>query len=599
MNLFNMFTLLTRSNTQIGILLFISILVGLLTSNSVLAQDIELKTAPGFYSADTIRICSDSVLSVKAIPLKQSAWDETTVFYWYFGDGLLESGEGLDSVGHKYTKGGGYFVRLEVFTPAGDTLYASFAVAVSLTPFFTGSSTSVGSHSICYSVENADTFSVKGLVKSDFWKYEPDTIHTFETEVEITAGKPFVSQILHEAYPATKFFTSGSEIDSVVIELEHSEAADLEIRLNCPNGNSVQLKPAFHASADMGEPVDIASNLKDVGKYYRYVFTAINPDFDSMKNESGIHTHNYKDVLDTAYTNAVYLPQGKYLPEEDFNKLAGCPYNGNWTLSIIDNNLEHNGFIKSWGLFLHDPTPVWTISHTYNIQYWEATTGAEIIDGINLPNAIAKADLEDVEVRMFFKVTDNYACSYDTMLTVTIEKAGFTASPPGGVAELSVKFEKDVQWRDAGYYWDFGDGKTADLTDTITHIYMEKGNYKVVFTAISASGCINTDTFTIVVTAPVSSINAPNAFSPNSDGFNDRFSVKFEGMRSIELAIFSRNGLRMAVLEGKEAVELGWDGSIGNDGSTIAPPGIYYFHIRGEGLDDKKYNQRGYVHLFR
>jgi len=248
-------------------------------------------------------------------------------------------------------------------------------------------------------------------------------------------------------------------------------------------------------------------------------------------------------------------------------------------LLVVDNGLNNNGFVRQWGLYLHERPAKWTISHTYPKTYWEAGTGAEITEGLNLPDAVAKTSIEDLVAMVYFKVTDDYNCEYDTALSVTIES--------------------ETKWTNAGYYWTFGDGSSADLTDTITHIYKEKGNYKVIYTAISQSGCINTDTLTIVVTAPVSTINAPNAFSPNDDGFNDNFSVKTEGMRNIEMAIFSRNGTRLAVLKGVDALEAGWDGSIGNDGSAVVPPGVYYYHLRGEGLDDKKYNQGGSIQLFK
>ena len=43
-------------------------------------------------------------------------------------------------------------------------------------------------------------------------------------------------------------------------------------------------------------------------------------------------------------TNGVYLPDG------NFNDFIGCPVNGNWTISVQDNQSYDDGYIFQWGL---------------------------------------------------------------------------------------------------------------------------------------------------------------------------------------------------------------------------------------------------------
>jgi gliding motility-associated-like protein len=67
----------------------------------------------------------------------------------------------------------------------------------------------------------------------------------------------------------------------------------------------------------------------------------------------------------------------------------------------------------------------------------------------------------------------------------------------------------------------------------------------------------------------------PNAFSPNNDGRNDIFRVKYKGdVRIIEFSIFNRFGERIFSSSYSDA---GWDGTY--DGRTC-DIGSYFYYIR-------------------
>ncbi len=114
-----------------------------------------------------------------------------------------------------------------------------------------------------------------------------------------------------------------------------------------------------------------------------------------------------------------------------------------------------------------------------------------------------------------------------------------------------------------------------------------------------------TDTFYMedYIYVDSSFIKAPNVFTPNGDGVNDVFGVKFTSMKSMKITIVNRWGKRVHFWEKSDIrgfnesyEESVWDGKIGN---RYASPGVYYYVAEGIGRDDKKRWAHGFVHLFR
>ena len=53
----------------------------------------------------------------------------------------------------------------------------------------------------------------------------------------------------------------------------------------------------------------------------------------------------------------------EYTPEGDLCDLVGCPLNGTWTISILDNLAIDNGYIFEWGLNFNPHIPGVTTLH--------------------------------------------------------------------------------------------------------------------------------------------------------------------------------------------------------------------------------------------
>jgi gliding motility-associated-like protein len=90
-----------------------------------------------------------------------------------------------------------------------------------------------------------------------------------------------------------------------------------------------------------------------------------------------------------------------------------------------------------------------------------------------------------------------------------------------------------------------------------------------------------------------SGIHAPNAFTPNEDGINDRFYLQGIHVQTFNLQIFSRWGLLM--FETNDISE-GWDGFYQGE---KAPEGAYVYVARGVGYNGMPYVIKGTLTLMR
>ena len=114
--------------------------------------------------------------------------------------------------------------------------------------------------------------------------------------------------------------------------------------------------------------------------------------------------------------------------------------------------------------------------------------------------------------------------------------------------------------------------------------------------AETSSGCANVQPINVTVLPPQPfSIIAPNAFTPNDDGINDRFSISLDGYITFNsLQIYNRNGT--PILQTTNSGQY-WDGKY--HGSPL-PAGTYYWVF--EGFDNyyrKKIKKSSFITLIR
>lgn len=226
-----------------------------------------------------------------------------------------------------------------------------------------------------------------------------------------------------------------------------------------------------------------------------------------------------------------------------------------------------------------------------------------------------------------FVVFDKFGCEatsavlYESIVT----KADFSADPMNGEGPLTVTFNNMSENGSPGYYeWHFyrdideikkeSEGATEPVDsimfvaydDAPVYTYQNSGSYWVKLISRHVSDTITcVDTFKLpdFIVVDTSFIAVPNVFTPNGDGTNDNFIVKFWSMKSMEISVYNRWGKRVhhwksGNVEGFDGIytETVWDGKIGG---RYASPGVYYYDAIGEGRDGKKRKKHGFVHLFR
>ncbi len=154
------------------------------------------------------------------------------------------------------------------------------------------------------------------------------------------------------------------------------------------------------------------------------------------------------------------------------------------------------------------------------------------------------------------------------------------------------------------YYWNFGDGNTSTEINP-SHIYQDVGEYQIYLVAKNTNGCL--DTFNLpskIIAELESTIEIPNAFSPNpnggnggsfssSDVNNDVFHPVLKGIDKYELNIFSRWGELLFV---SKDITIGWDGYYKG---KLCTQDIYIWKINATSLDGKKIAKTGDLLLLR
>ena len=173
-------------------------------------------------------------------------------------------------------------------------------------------------------------------------------------------------------------------------------------------------------------------------------------------------------------------------------------------------------------------------------------------------------------------------------------------TPLGGSAPCEIEFK--AVCTDAAIFqeWQMStDSEFENITMRInepitTYTFREYGTTYVRFVASNAAGSCNYYSDTYDVSVGESRLECPNAFSPDaSEGVNDEWKVSYKSIISFECHIFNRWGVKVAELTDPSQ---GWDGK--HNGKFV-PSGVYYYVIKAEGSDGKKYNLNGDINIIK
>lgn len=174
-------------------------------------------------------------------------------------------------------------------------------------------------------------------------------------------------------------------------------------------------------------------------------------------------------------------------------------------------------------------------------------------------------------------ITKNYVVNAYPVVNI----AGDTFFCPGETVTL-----------DAGNPGMIFNWSTGQQTQVIT---MDVYETQVFSVSVDNQGCVTNDDITVYVNC---NFYFPNAFSPNGDGFNDRYRPHLVNMESYEVFIYNRWGEMVYNFRGfgNSSDEVGWDGTIRGE---AAPLGIYVFQAVGKTIKGEPVEKKGNFALLR
>ena len=152
--------------------------------------------------------------------------------------------------------------------------------------------------------------------------------------------------------------------------------------------------------------------------------------------------------------------------------------------------------------------------------------------------------------------------------------AGFYKEP---LRDTLIMPESNILLRDTSYgivakrLWLLGDG-TSYSSQEVKHYYDSPGTYEIVLIVSDDNNCTDSTSKTIYVFKPM--LEIPNVFTPNNDGFNDYFQVKYDGVQTYNLEIYDRYG---KIVFSTNSPTKYWDGTY--NGKPV-PEGTYFYIVK-------------------
>jgi subtilisin-like proprotein convertase family protein/bacterioferritin-associated ferredoxin len=356
--------------------------------------------------------------------------DATSTFTWFLGDGNVQTGS---SINYTYGAEGAYNVSLIIEDTYG--CYSSEAIPVrvriSTTPDFSG--TTVTPDPLCVGEE----LTLTGVVTPVQAVAPPGNMVSQLTSLPDGTGSTYTSVIFFDIFTPFSTLTNVNDILDVCLNIEHSYFGDLDIDLVCPDGSYVRLLASDGSAAGspiLGEPV--ASGLPidntvppaaipGIGYDYCWSPTSTNGDLEDAGNVTTIAT--YTDPIGQVSANVDQINPGTYEVEGNWADLLGCPLNGLWQIRITDIYANDNGYLFAWGMNF-DPSLLdnWSFTPSIVSEIW---TGNNVTTATN-PGAATP--LIDGNLSYTYSVTDDFGCTYDTVINVVVNPSpNATASNNG------------------------------------------------------------------------------------------------------------------------------------------------------------------------
>ncbi|MCC7303416.1 MAG: gliding motility-associated C-terminal domain-containing protein, partial [Bacteroidia bacterium] len=175
--------------------------------------------------------------------------------------------------------------------------------------------------------------------------------------------------------------------------------------------------------------------------------------------------------------------------------------------------------------------------------------------------------------------------------------ADFTASPTTtSILDPTIHFTDQSQGA-TQWNWNFGDFQNGSSTlQNPSYTYGDTGTYLVTLVVANQWGCTDQDSMIIVITDDFT-FYAPNAFTPNGDGFNEAWVPEGIGIDrdKFEMWIFDRWG---NLIWQTDVWGRPWDGTA-NGGSEIVQEDVYVWKVVLHDIFGRKHQFVGHVSVIK
>jgi gliding motility-associated-like protein len=344
-------------------------------------------------------ICQNEMITFNASASSAAPGFTIVEYAWDFDDGTTDNTTG-SIVEHSFPTPGEYVVQVTVTDDNGcqSTNLVDLQLLVSTTPIFAGTTPSTV---IC----QGDVVNLTGVATPVTWSAIPEANFGDGIYLPDEQGIPFNSTLTFEGFSPGATLTNIADLPSVCVSMEHSFMGDLVVYLTCPNGQSVTFHQQGGGGTFIGGALDGETVPPSPGECWEYCFSPFATNGTWAENAAGT------------------IPAGTYESVQPMDQLVGCPLNGVWTFTVVDQWSIDDGFLCSWELNfnpdlypdLTEFTPVLGLS-SLDSTYW---TGTGFVPGSTPATGVA-APSEPGVYPYVFTVTDNFGCAYDTTITITV-----------------------------------------------------------------------------------------------------------------------------------------------------------------------------------
>ncbi len=174
---------------------------------------------------------------------------------------------------------------------------------------------------------------------------------------------------------------------------------------------------------------------------------------------------------------------------------------------------------------------------------------------------------------LVYRIYEN-SCELIDTIVIKISDMNVLAQPKTSVINNGSSLQLNAS---GASFYSWSPAHNLDASDVSTPLASPQQSGKFVVVGTDEHGCQDSDTIYIEV---INAAFAPNLFSPNQDGSNERFRLlNLANSNDFLLVIFDRNGKKMfETSDTKTARVNGWDGT--SKGNPV-PQGPYYWKVSG------------------